>query len=74
MTFSSMWPLLGLAVIPIIIIIYMLRPKGKKIIVPSLMLWKNAEVNSSSLSLVKKLLKNILMSVSRSHLEWENSP
>ncbi len=61
MTFSSMWPLLGLAVIPIIIIIYMLRPKGKKMIVPSLMLWRNAEVNSSSMSLVKKLLKNILM-------------
>ncbi len=61
MTFSSMWPLLGLAVIPLIIIIYMLRPKGKKVIVPSLMLWRNAEVNSSSLSFVKKLLKNILM-------------
>ena len=61
MTFSTMWPLVFLVAVPIIIIIYMLRPKGKKMMVPSLMLWKNAEVNSSSMSFVKKLLKNILM-------------
>lgn len=61
MTFSTMWPLVFLVAVPVIIIIYMLRPKGKKMMVPSLMLWKNAEVNSSSMSFVKKLLKNILM-------------
>ena len=61
MTFSTMWPLAFLIAVPVIIIIYMLRPKGKKMMVPSLMLWKNAEVNSSSMSFVKKLLKNILM-------------
>ena len=72
MTFSTMWPLVFLVAVPIIIIIYMLRPKGKKMVVPSLMLWKNAEVNSSSMSFVKKLLRNILMILERLALYRES--
>ena len=61
MTFSSLWPLLFMLAVPLIIIIYMLRPKGKKMTVPSLMLWRNAAISTGKMSFVKKLLKNILM-------------
>ena len=43
MTFGSLVPLIFLVGVPIIIILYMLKPKGITKVMPSLMLWKEAE-------------------------------
>ena len=61
MTFGTLIPLIFLIGIPIIIIIYLMKPKGTPMVIPSLMLWKDAERNEKSMTFSKKLIKNILM-------------
>ena len=61
MTFGSLIPLIFLVGVPIIIILYMLKPKGITKVMPSLMLWKEAERNERSATFARKLIKNILM-------------
>ncbi|MBR6402240.1 MAG: VWA domain-containing protein [Eubacterium sp.] len=61
MTFGSLVPLVFLVGVPIIIILYLLKPKGIKKIIPSLMLWKEAERNERSATFARKLIRNILM-------------
>jgi len=61
MTFASLLPLIALVGVPIIIILYLLKPKGVRKVVPSVLLWKNAERNERSTTFSKKLIKNILM-------------
>lgn len=61
MTFGSLVPLIFLVGVPIIIILYMLKPKGITKVMPSLMLWKEAERNERSATFAKKLIRNILM-------------
>ena len=61
MTFSSLIPLICLVGIPIIIILYLLKPKGKRKVMPSLLLWRNAERNDKSMTFAKRLIRNILM-------------
>lgn len=61
MTFASLLPLIALVGVPIIIILYLMKPKGVRKVVPSVLLWKNAERNERSTTFSKKLIKNILM-------------
>ena len=48
MTFESLWPLAFLLAIPIIIIFYLLVPKGKDTKVSSNLLWNKLFVNRQS--------------------------
>ncbi|MBO4863606.1 MAG: VWA domain-containing protein [Eubacterium sp.] len=61
MTFGTLIPLIFLVGVPVIIIIYLMKPKGTPKVIPSLLLWKNAERNEKSMTFSKKLIKNILM-------------
>ena len=61
MTFGTLVPLIFLIGIPVIIIIYLMKPKGTPMVIPSLMLWKNAQKNEKSMTFSKKLIRNILM-------------
>ena len=45
MTFASLLPLIALVGVPIIIILYLLKPKEVRKVVPSVLLWNNAERN-----------------------------
>lgn len=53
--------LAALAFIPVIIILYMLRPKNKPVILPSLYLWKYAIDEIEAASRFKKLKSSLLM-------------
>ena len=61
MTFATLLPLIMLVGVPVIIILYLMKPKGTRKVVPSLLLWKNAERNDQSMTFSKKLISNILM-------------
>ena len=61
MTFESLWPLAFLLAIPIIIIFYLLVPKGKDTKVSSNLLWNKLFVNRQSKTFLEKFLHNILM-------------
>lgn len=61
MTFATLLPLICLVGVPIIIILYLMKPKGTRKVVPSVLLWKNTEKNERSTTFSKKLIKNILM-------------
>ena len=43
MSFESLWPLFFLAAVPIIIILYLLKPKGTDYLISSNLLEKTAE-------------------------------
>lgn len=40
MIFESLWPLLFLAAVPVIIILYLLKPKGEDYLISSNLLWR----------------------------------
>jgi len=61
MGFSNVFGLIGLAGIPIIILLYMLRPKNKPMNIPSLYLWQSLKEEIESASKLKKLKSSILM-------------
>ncbi|MCH5271981.1 MAG: VWA domain-containing protein [Lachnospiraceae bacterium] len=61
MIFESMWPLLFLAAVPIIIILYLLKPKGIDHLISSNLLWKNLLKNEQSCTFFEKFVHNILM-------------
>ena len=61
MTFATLLPLIMLVGVPVIIILYLMKPKGTRKVVPSLLLWKNAERNDQSMTFSKRLINNILM-------------
>ncbi len=61
MTFASLLPLIMLVGVPVIIILYLMKPKGTRKVVPSLLLWKNAERNDQSVTFSTRLINNILM-------------
>ncbi len=61
MGIANVWGLIGLIGIPIIIILYMLRPKNKPMTIPSLYLWKQMVDEIESASRLKKLKSSILM-------------
>ena len=61
MTFESLWPLAFLLAVPIIIIFYLLVPKGKDTKISSNLLWNKLFVNRQSKTFLEKFLHNILM-------------
>ncbi len=61
MTFGTLIPLVFLIGVPIIIIMYLMKPKGTRKVIPSLLLWRDAEKNEKSVKFSKRLIKNILM-------------
>ena len=61
MIFETLWPLLFLAAIPFIILLYLLKPKGKDVIVSSNLLWKKFMMNEQSQTFFEKFIHNILM-------------
>ena len=61
MIFESMWPLFFLAAVPIIIILYLLKPKGIDHLISSNLLWKKLLKNEQSRTFFEKFVHNILM-------------
>ena len=61
MIFESLWPLLFLAAVPIIIILYLLRPKGVDYLISSNLLWQKLLRNEQSKTFFEKFVHNILM-------------
>ncbi len=61
MVFESLWPLLFLAAVPIIIILYLLKPKGEDYEISSNLLWKKLLKNEQSKTFFEKFVHNILM-------------
>jgi len=61
MGFTNVFGLIGLVGIPIIILLYMLRPKNKPLNIPSLYLWQSLKEEIESASKLKKLKSSILM-------------
>lgn len=61
MRFESLWPLLFLAAVPVIIILYLLKPRGKDRQVSSILLWQRLLKNEKSRTFFEKFVHNILM-------------
>lgn len=61
MGFSNLFGLIGLIGIPILVILYMLRPKNKPLNIPSLYLWQALKEELESASKIKKLKSSVLM-------------
>jgi len=61
MMFESLWPLFFLAAIPVIIILYLLKPKGADYRIPSNLLWQKLLKNEHSRTFFEKFVHNILM-------------
>ncbi len=61
MVFESLWPLLFLAAVPIIIILYLLKPRGEDYEISSNLLWKKLLKNEQSKTFFEKFIHNILM-------------
>ncbi|MCM1182430.1 MAG: VWA domain-containing protein [Roseburia sp.] len=61
MIFESLWPLFFLAAVPIIIILYLLKPKGVEYLISSNLLWKKLIRNEQSRTFFEKFVHNILM-------------
>ncbi len=63
MIFESLWPLFLLAAVPIIIILYLLKPKGEDYRISSNLLWQKLLKNQQSKTFFEKFVHNILMYV-----------
>ena len=61
MIFENLWPLFFLAAVPIIIILYLLKPKGTDYLISSNLLWKKLLKNEQSRTFFEKFVHNILM-------------
>lgn len=61
MIFESLWPLAFLAAVPVVIILYLLKPKGKDYKISSILLWDNLFKNQQSKTFLEKFIHNILM-------------
>ena len=61
MIFESLWPLFFLAAVPVIIILYLLKPKGIDHFISSNLLWKKLLKNEQSRTFFEKFVHNILM-------------
>ncbi|MCM1534296.1 MAG: VWA domain-containing protein [Clostridium sp.] len=61
MIFESLWPLFFLAAVPIIIILYLLKPKGVDYLISSNLLWQRLLKNRQSKTFFEKFVHNILM-------------
>ncbi len=61
MIFESLWPLLFLAAVPVIIILYLLKPRGEDYQMSSNLLWQKLLKNQQSKTFFEKFIHNILM-------------
>lgn len=61
MIFESLWPLAFLAAVPIIIILYLLKPRGVDHLISSNLLWQKLLKNEQSRTFFEKFVHNILM-------------
>ena len=61
MIFESLWPLFFLAAVPVIIILYLLKPRGTDYLISSNLLWKKLLKNEQSRTFFEKFVHNILM-------------
>ena len=61
MIFESLWPLIFLAAVPIIIILYLLKPKGTDHLISSNLLWQKLLKNEHSRTFFEKFVHNLLM-------------
>lgn len=61
MIFESMWPLALLLSVPVVIILYLLKPKGKDYRISSNLLWEKLFRNQQSKTFLEKFIHNILM-------------
>lgn len=61
MIFESLWPLAFLLAVPVIIILYLLVPKGKDTRVSSNLLWEKLFKNQQSKTFLEKFIHNLLM-------------
>lgn len=61
MIFESLWPLALLLAVPVVIILYLLKPKGKDYKISSNLLWDKLFKNQQSKTFLEKFIHNILM-------------
>ena len=61
MIFESFWPLALLCAVPVVIILYLLKPKGKDYRISSTLLWNTILRNQQSRTFLEKFIHNILM-------------
>ncbi|MBQ7775317.1 MAG: VWA domain-containing protein [Lachnospiraceae bacterium] len=61
MIFESLWPLFFLAAVPIIIILYLLKPRGEDYEISSNLLWQKLLKNEQSKTFFEKFVHNLLM-------------
>jgi len=61
MIFESFWPLAFLLAVPIVIILYLLVPKGKDTRISSNLLWEKLFRNQQSKTFLEKFIHNLLM-------------
>ncbi len=61
MIFESLWPLFFLAAVPVIIILYLLKPRGVNHLISSNLLWQKLLKNQQSKTFFEKFVHNILM-------------
>lgn len=61
MIFESLWPLALLAAVPVVIILYLLKPRGKDYRISSNLLWEALFKNQESRTFLEKFIHNILM-------------
>ncbi len=61
MIFESLWPLFFLAAVPVIIILYLLKPKGEDYLISSNLLWQKLLKNEQSKTFFDKFVHNLLM-------------
>ncbi len=61
MIFERLWPLFFLAAVPIIILLYLLKPKGTDYLISSNLLWKKLLKNEHARTFLEKFVHNVLM-------------
>lgn len=61
MIFESLWPLFFLAAVPVIIILYLLKPKGIDHLISSNLLWQKLLKNEQSRTFFEKFVHDLLM-------------
>lgn len=61
MIFESLWPLALLLAVPAVIILYLLKPKGKDYRISSILIWDRLFRNQQSRTFLEKFIHNILM-------------
>ena len=61
MIFESLWPVALFSAVPAVIILYLLRPRGKDYRISSTLLWDKLFRNQQSKTVLEKFIHNILM-------------